>query len=449
VTDDQNWRAPEGPAAPPPGYSGYGPGYQYSPQAGWAPPPTGWTPPPKPGLIPLRPLTFGTLIGAPFQVLRRNPKVTVGSALLIVGIPRIVGQLLFLGALSFLISRVFLGTSSNQPALIAGAVGGTLLLGLVDFAITIISDAALQGIIVSEVARGTLGERLTARSLWRMCKGRVPALVGWSLIVFAAVIVAGVVLASIVFLLGLIHGAGVVLAILVGLFGLLGLFALAIWLNTKLSLVPSALVLEKLTIRAAVRRSWTLTGGFFWRTFGVIFLVGAIVFGVSEIIAIPVGLVGGFVTTLTNPTSLGTESAASTSQLLLGQLGLQAITSVVTLLVTAILSVVQASAVALIYLDLRMRKDGLDLKLVRFVEARQAGRTDIPDPYLPDAPVPSFSGQYPPGWGVAGQDPPGSSLPGQYPPGSSFPGQYPPGPNPPQSPPPVPPPWQGGNPPTT
>ena len=43
----------------------------------------------------------------------------------------------------------------------------------------------------------------------------------------------------------------------------------------------------------------------------------------------------------------------------------------------------QSSATALLYIDLRMRKEGLDLELVRFVEARQAGDTSVPDPYLP------------------------------------------------------------------
>jgi hypothetical protein len=55
---------------------------------------------------------------------------------------------------------------------------------------------------------------------------------------------------------------------------------------------------------------------------------------------------------------------------------------VVTLVVSAITAVISTAATALIYLDLRMRKEGLDLELVRFVEARQAGSTGLADPYL-------------------------------------------------------------------
>ena len=43
---------------------------------------------------------------------------------------------------------------------------------------------------------------------------------------------------------------------------------------------------------------------------------------------------------------------------------------------------VQSAATALIYLDLRIRREGLDLELARFVEAKQSGDQAVPDPYL-------------------------------------------------------------------
>jgi hypothetical protein len=70
------------------------------------------------------------------------------------------------------------------------------------------------------------------------------------------------------------------------------------------------------------------------------------------------------------------------------------ISSIVTAIVGAIGSVIQTAAVALLYIDLRMRKEGLDLELVRFVEGRQTGQ-ELPDPYLPPAQQPA---QPPAGW---------------------------------------------------
>src|SRR5690349_10124134 len=36
-----------------------------------------WTPPPKRGLVPLRPIPFGTVLGTPFRLQRRAPRTTL------------------------------------------------------------------------------------------------------------------------------------------------------------------------------------------------------------------------------------------------------------------------------------------------------------------------------------------------------------------------------------
>jgi hypothetical protein len=55
---------------------------------------------------------------------------------------------------------------------------------------------------------------------------------------------------------------------------------------------------------------------------------------------------------------------------------------VLTVVIATITSVVMTATSALLYLDLRMRKEGLDLQLTRFVEARQMGADDHSNPYL-------------------------------------------------------------------
>ncbi len=402
---EENWQAPGGAPAPQPRYGEYAPGSmpppppaptQYAPPQYAAPqyaPPQygygqqpGWTPPPKPGLVPLRPLSFGTLIGAPFQVLRRNPKVTVGAALLIQGVPQAVVSLLIVGGVTLLFSRV--GTAADQGALQAGAVGAAILLGLVSLVVSAVSTALLQGIVVNEVARETLGEKLTLGSLWRLTRSRIPALIGWTLLLSVALAVGFGVLAIVAVLLFAsgpsMRGAGVAYSILAGLAGVV----VAVWLNTKLALVPSAIVLERLGIGTAMARSWRLTAGYFWKTLGVILLIGLIVYFVTQIITTPIALIGGFVTVLANPTGLGASgSDSSITQVFLSELGLNVITTVVSAIIGAVMAVVQSSAVALIYLDLRMRKEGLDLQLIRFVEARQAGVDGLSDPYQPAEPA--------------------------------------------------------------
>jgi hypothetical protein len=276
------------------------------------------------------------------------------------------------------------------------------VLGLLSAVIDGISNALLQGVIVGEVARGTVGEKLTFRGIWQLVRGRVGALIGWTFLVALAWIVAAalvIVVAAVLFALG---PAGVVGGVLVLIFGFLGLVVLAIWLNTKLVLVPSAIVLERLPIRRAMARSWGLTSGYFWKTFGTVALIAVIVYAVAQIISIPFGVVGGIVGGIFAPTSLSSPDSASFSQVLTSQIGVNLLASVVGAIVGAIMGVVQTSVVALIYIDLRMRKEGLDLQLVRFVEARQTGQ-DAQDPYLagpvfvpPAASYPPAPGSYPP-----------------------------------------------------
>jgi uncharacterized membrane protein YciS (DUF1049 family) len=58
------------------------------------------------------------------------------------------------------------------------------------------------------------------------------------------------------------------------------------------------------------------------------------------------------------------------------------LSSAVVAVVTAVGLVLQSATASLLYLDLRMRKEGLDLELLRYVEARQTG-AEVADPYLP------------------------------------------------------------------
>ena len=340
----------------------------------------GWTPPPKPGLIPLRPLTLGTLLGAAFQVLRRNPRPTFGFALVVTGVASVLGLLLY-GLLTVAsVARLSTVTSdADYSTIAAGTVAASIVGYLVVVVVALVASALLQGVISLEVARGTLGEKLRLGGLLRLARGRIGALIGWSLLLAAGIVVLIAVFALVIVLLVTLAGpAGIVLAVLLYLLGLAGGAVLFAWLATRLSLVPSALMLERLPLRAAVRRSWSLTIGYFWKTFGIQLPVIFIVQAVSSVIATPIAIIFIFASTLLNPN--GDNSATITTLVIVG-----IVTAIASLVLGAIAAVLQAATPALIYIDLRMRKEGLDLELSRFVEARQAGDTSVPDPFLPRA----------------------------------------------------------------
>jgi hypothetical protein len=336
----------------------------------------------------LGPLGLGAILGASFRVLRRNPRPVVGVSLVIHAILAVISiavtALFTIGALnSYFDALNSISSSGEISTSTAISAGSSILLASATTFITAIftygGQAILQGIITMEVARGTVGEKLPLRALWARARGRIGVLLGWaglailaSIVVFA--IVAGAVTALIAF--GGTTGAiiGGILAVLLGLGGVV----VGVWLVIKLSLVPSALVIERLTLRNAVRRSWTLVRGYFWRTFGIEILVAIILGVAASIVETPVTLIVELFTLVSNPTGVSQTTASLGS--VFGATEIAG--TIVTALTGTVTAVISTAATALIYIDLRIRKEGLDLALMRFVDARAAGAADVPDPYL-------------------------------------------------------------------
>ncbi|MGR2753234.1 glycerophosphoryl diester phosphodiesterase membrane domain-containing protein [Agromyces arachidis] len=344
------------------------------------PGPAAWTPPPKPGLLPLRPMGFGTLLWAPFRTLRRNPAAVFGTGLVVQLVSALASVAVFAPLFVWIVGRVETASAADLDAIVSGAVGWVILLSLVPIAVSVVAAAFLQGVMVVEVASGTLGERLSFGGLWRRAARRIGPLIGWTLLVGAAVVLAFGVLVGGVVAAAFISPEAALAAGLFAFVATLGLLVLGAWIGTKLALVPSVIVLEQAGIGRAVRRSWRLTDGHFWRTFGLILLVGLILGFASNVVVQPVSLIGTVLASILDPASGDTYLAIT--------VGTSVATLVLSILIGAITSVVQAALIAVIYIDLRMRTEGLDLELERHVEARDAG-APVSDPYapVPDATV--------------------------------------------------------------
>jgi hypothetical protein len=310
-------------------------------------------------------------------VLRRNPRPTFGVALLIQAVTFIV-SIVIVGAITFFsVSRISSATGDDQTAIVAGTVGIALVSVLLTAFLSLVASAILQGIIVVEVARGSLGEKLPLRGLWAFTKNRIWALVGWAAIVGGVMLVTiGIVVGLIILLVVLLGTLGAVFGVLLGILAGLGFLVLGVWLGTKLSLVPSALVLEQIPLRSAISRSWLLTNDNFWRVFGIQVLVSVILSVASNIALIPFSIVVPILLVLLDPNGTGTTSSMA------WVLVVYVVQIVLTVVIATITSVVMTATSALLYLDLRMRKEGLDLQLTRFVEARQMGADDHSNPYL-------------------------------------------------------------------
>lgn len=330
-------------------------------------------------------MTLGVILGAAFRVLRRNPRPIVGISLVIhaiLAIITLVTSAIFAArALGSYASDVGAGTIN------ASTISDLLVVyasGLISAAFTYGGEAILEGIVTQEVARGTVGERLPLRALWSRSRGRILVLIGWAAAEVGVLFLVVVILGGVIALLVSTGGAGVGFGILIGVVGVLAVLILGAWIGTRLSLVPSVLILERLTLGKAIRRSWGLVRGFFWRTFGIQLLT-AVMIGIAGAIALtPFTIILGIIFGISHPTG---QTAAGGSLVSITTAS-QMVTTIINALITTITAIVSTSVTALIYIDLRIRKEGLDLTLMRFVDARQAGATEVPDPYLPPAPPP-------------------------------------------------------------
>lgn len=293
----------------------------------------------RPGIVPLRPLGVGDILGGSFAAMRYNPRTMLGVSFaffLVVGvlaaIPGVISGEMFRQA------NPWTTSAADVPINVFQIVTG-LLSGL------------LTGFLMIPVAAAVQGRRPGPGATWTRLRPRIPALVGLLLLELL-----GAALLTLPFIgIGLALGAGALssdpggesvfalVLLVVGLF--VGFFVALAVLWTFLAFSAPAIVLEGIGPVAGIKRSFRLVRGAFWRTLGVLLLASIVTGIVSVALVVPVSLltaVVGF--------GLGEATAAAAAVLL-----------VVGLLTVAVQAVAQpfgAGVTALLYLDRRLRTEG-------------------------------------------------------------------------------------------
>src|SRR5690348_2390531 len=115
--------------------------------------------------------------------------------------------------------------------------------------------------------------------------------------------------------------------------------------------------LEKATVTTAMRRSWRLTGRSFWRVLGILLLTGIIVSIGQAAISFPLSA-------LSSLPGAGQDNPYENLGTVFTQL---LITGVGSIVAGAVFYPFSAASSALLYIDLRMRREGLDVRLAQAV----------------------------------------------------------------------------------
>ena len=289
----------------------------------------------------LRPLTLADILDGMFELFLANWRVyAVSLAVLLIPLNFV---------LSYLTSEVYGGQGlidqfSNPAAAEAFFAGGPSLgpfLGLIGVSLVsfLLVTPFINGVACRIAAHGYEHRQAETRRVMRATLGRYGALVGVT--VLLVLITIGVfALPGLTLWASIVQDSVLLTAVAAALLVAAGL--LAMFILVRLSLVYAVVVVEQVGPVAALRRSFTLVQGRFWRTLFTLALAGLIAGVVAQVVALPFSVPGslfGDWTGVVFSTAGGVIAAVLTTPL-------------------------AANAQTLLYFDGRVRREGYDLDVL-------------------------------------------------------------------------------------
>jgi hypothetical protein len=309
----------------------------------------------KPGAMPLRPLGLGDMYDAAFRIIRFNPKATVGSAVLVAGAAMAI-PVVITAVLTFVVDLSLDQNGDADTDTVVGLVGSIGSLGI-GISLATVGTLLVTGMIAHVTAAAAIGRRLTLGEAWSATRGKRWRLVGLALLLGVSLLL---IMGLYVLLWVLVVAAAddsTGLIVLWGVFSIPAFVCLLVWFWVRVYYLPvPALMLEPVGVFGAVGRGFALTRRQFWRTFGIALLTVIVVAIASNVLAVPVGIIGQVATV-----AVGTQYA------LLVLVVTQALSQVIS---AAFATPFTSAVTSLQYLDQRMRKEAYDVELMQ-----QAGIT--------------------------------------------------------------------------
>lgn len=245
----------------------------------------------------------------------------------------------------------------EETSVLLAILGGLGLVGVILIGVLII-EPIVTGAISRAVSDQMFGRRTSIRAAYRALRGRVFALLLSSLIRLGAVYGAYNFIHFFVSLLSValaaLHTTGFVLIVLLQLAALV----VASLAYVAFAFLGQIVVLENRGTAATITRSWRLVSGRLWRTSAIAGFVTLLVTALAAAIGAPL-LLGVGLLTWREATPEGLAAMSTT---------FITVTAVSVILVGPILTL----ATTLMYYDLRVRSEGLDVEMM----AAHIGRGD-------------------------------------------------------------------------
>jgi hypothetical protein len=254
----------------------------------------------------LRPLEIGDLLDETFRMYRRHFLLFAGISV-ILAIPSAALLGVIFGWFSVVIDQT---TGAADLWLFLAAAGATALVNLLIIPFT-------YGAVIFAACESAIGRPVTAGSVFRGVSRRYFPLLGYWTLFFITL------------------GLAVLLCV--------APVALWLWVFVGWIAVTPAMFVENIGLGTAMGRSWNLVKGRWWRTFLILFLM-YIVWYVAGIALGAFIQLAQFVLLMVLSPVIATGVAVAASQL-----------------ISAVLNPVMQILIVLIYFDLRVRREALDL----------------------------------------------------------------------------------------
>ncbi|MFF4170013.1 glycerophosphoryl diester phosphodiesterase membrane domain-containing protein [Streptomyces sp. NPDC001744] len=338
------WSPPSGPTPP------SGPGRNWNAQPAGTP----WDKPhaPKPGVVPLRPLGVGEILDGAVKTLRAHWRTVLTITVTVAVLSETFGVL----AQRYLTQKTPpLGpgaTPAEELEHMLESVQSSLIGMGPALLVTLVASLVSSALLTVVISRAILGRPVSLSSAWQEARPRLLRLLGLTLLLAAmsaAVVFAGLLPGR------LVGGApGVALTLL----GSLAALVAFVWLLIRFSLASPALMLERGGVVQSLKRSAKLVQGSWWRVFGIVLLTQLLIYLFTLVVSIPfmllaiavdgdglTGLVAGTSTTFGWPFLI--------------------VTGIGGVITNALTYPISAGVTVLLYVDQRIRREALDLELIR------------------------------------------------------------------------------------
>ena len=313
---------------------------------------------PKPGVVPLRPLDVGAIIGGSFRAIFGNWQ----AAILI---PFVAFLIAIGGSLVPLVNifsafRTTIPYNSRPTPEQADSLFVNLLLFVgLELVLMVAAMLITEAIVTVVVSRAVLGRTTSIPQALRAAGPRLLSLLGLNTLIWlmvAACVVVPFVL-TVTFAVALNSPGLAALGVLLTLAGA----CLGAYFWTQYALAPAAVMLEPAPALTAMRRSKWLVAGGWWRVFGILSLCGLMSYIVSYVMELPVSAIQfaqlpEVMAAGPNPDPLALFDAMFSPSVLVAVIVMSA-------LVASISQPFMTSVATLIYHDLRIRKESFHLPL--------------------------------------------------------------------------------------